>query len=81
MPASAHAIYKCSFDDNVGLSPKQLLRVTRFQRALRIARSEPALSWGRVAHLAGFYDHAHLIHDSNDIAGCTPSEWLHVTRV
>jgi hypothetical protein len=27
-----------------------------------------------VAHLAGFYDHAHLIHDSNDIAGCTPAE-------
>ena len=62
------------FRDHVGLTPKQLLRVTRFQRALRIARAEPALSWGRVAHLAGFYDHAHLIHDSNDIAGCTPTE-------
>ena len=62
------------FRDHVGLTPKQLLRVTRFQRALRIAREEPKLSWGRVAHLAGFYDHAHLIHDSNDIAGCTPSE-------
>lgn len=62
------------FRDHVGLTPKQLLRVTRFQRALRIARAEPALSWGRVAHLAGFYDHAHLIHDSNDIAGCTPSQ-------
>jgi len=62
------------FRDHVGLTPKQLLRVTRFQRALRIARGEPRLSWGRVAHLAGFYDHAHLIHDSNDIAGCTPSE-------
>jgi AraC-like DNA-binding protein len=62
------------FRDHVGLTPKQLLRVTRFQRALRIARAEPTLSWGRVAHLAGFYDHAHLIHDSNDIAGCTPNE-------
>jgi AraC-like DNA-binding protein len=62
------------FRDHVGLTPKQLLRVTRFQRALRIARNEPTLSWGRVAHLAGFYDHAHLIHDSNDIAGCTPGE-------
>jgi AraC-like DNA-binding protein len=62
------------FRNHVGLSPKQLLRVTRFHRALRIARAEPALSWGRVAHLAGFYDHAHLIHDSNDIAGCTPNQ-------
>lgn len=62
------------FRDHVGLTPKQLLRVTRFQRALRIAREEPGLSWGYVAHLAGFYDHAHLIHDSTNIAGCTPSE-------
>jgi len=60
------------FRDQVGLSPKQLLRITRFQRALRLARTRPELSWGRVAQLAGFYDQAHLIHDSNDIAGCTP---------
>jgi AraC-like DNA-binding protein len=62
------------FREHVGLSPKQLLRVTRFQRALRLARAEPRLSWGGVAHAAGFYDHAHLIHDSNEIAGCTPAE-------
>jgi AraC-like DNA-binding protein len=60
------------FRDQVGLSPKQLLRITRFQRALRLARTRPELSWGRVAQLAGFYDQAHLIHDSNEIAGCTP---------
>jgi AraC-like DNA-binding protein len=62
------------FRDQVGLSPKQLLRVTRFQRALRLARMRPTLSWGHIAQLAGFYDQAHLIHDSNDIAGCTPRE-------
>jgi AraC-like DNA-binding protein len=62
------------FRDQVGLSPKQLLRVTRFQRALRLARTRPTLSWGHIAQLAGFYDQAHLIHDSNDIAGCTPRE-------
>ena len=62
------------FRDQVGLTPKQLLRVTRFQRALRLARTKPELSWGHIAHLAGFYDQAHLIHDSNDIAGCTPKE-------
>jgi AraC-like DNA-binding protein len=61
------------FRDHVGLSPKQLLRVTRFQRALRIARTEPQFSWSRVAMLAGFYDQAHLIHDANEIAGCTPA--------
>lgn len=61
------------FRDHVGLSPKQLLRVTRFQRALRMARMEPRLSWTRIAILTGFYDQAHLIHDANEIAGCTPA--------
>jgi methylphosphotriester-DNA--protein-cysteine methyltransferase len=61
------------FREHVGLTPKQLLRVTRFQRALRIARTEPRLSWGRIAHLAGFYDQAHLIRDSKMIAGCPPN--------
>ena len=60
------------FRDHVGLSPKQLLRVTRFQHALRLARTQPELSWSRIAHIAGYYDQAHLIHDSNAIAGCTP---------
>ena len=61
------------FRDHVGLSPKQLLRVTRFQRALRMARTQPGLSWSRIAALTGFYDQAHLIHDANEIAGCTPA--------
>ena len=61
------------FRDHVGLSPKQLLRVTRFQRALRMARIQPRLSWSRIAVLTGFYDQAHLIHDANQIAGCTPA--------
>ena len=61
------------FRDAVGLSPKQLLRIARFQRALGLARLNPALSWSAIAVRAGFYDQAHLIHESNEIAGCTPS--------
>ncbi|HEY9225984.1 MAG TPA: helix-turn-helix domain-containing protein [Gemmatimonadaceae bacterium] len=64
------------FRDGVGLSPKQLLRISRFQRALGLARAQPDLSWSAIAARAGYYDQAHLIHDSNDIAGCTPSALL-----
>jgi len=64
------------FRDQVGLSPKQLLRINRFQRALALARSQSSLSWSAIALCAGYYDHAHLLHDSREIAGMTPSQLL-----
>jgi AraC-like DNA-binding protein len=62
------------FRDEIGLSPKQLHRINRFQHAMALRRAKPRLTWSAVASRAGYYDQAHLIHDSRDIAGCTPSE-------
>ena len=64
------------FRDDVGLSPKQLLRIHRYQRALATYRAEPRLTWGAVATRAGYHDQAHLNHDSRDIAGLTPAELM-----
>jgi AraC-like DNA-binding protein len=64
------------FRERVGLSPKQLLRITRFQRALGVARVHAELSWSAIAARTGYYDQAHLIHESNEIAGCTPAVLL-----
>ena len=61
------------FAERVGMSPKMLMRLTRFQRALRIARERDDLSWGAVAHEAGYYDQPHLNHDCQEITGRTPS--------
>jgi AraC-like DNA-binding protein len=61
------------FAERVGMSPKMLMRVARFQRALRIARERADLSWGAVAVEAGYYDQPHLNHDCREIAGCVPS--------
>jgi hypothetical protein len=64
------------FRDEVGLTPKQLLRINRFQKALGIARTKPDLSWSAIASAAGYFDQAHLIHESRHIAGCTPAALL-----
>ncbi len=61
------------FSDRVGMSPKMLMRLTRFQRALRVARERADLSWSAVAAEAGYYDQPHLNHDCREIAGCAPS--------
>ena len=62
------------FRDDVGLTPKQLQRITRFQRALALGRAHSRLTWSAIASRAGYHDQAHLIHESRAIAGCTPAE-------
>lgn len=61
------------FAERVGMSPKMLMRINRFQRALRIARERDDLSWGAVALEAGYYDQPHLNHDCQEITGRAPS--------
>jgi AraC-like DNA-binding protein len=64
------------FRDDVGLSPKQLHRITRFKRALALGRAHARLTWGTIASRAGYSDQAHFIHESREIAGCTPGDLL-----
>jgi AraC-like DNA-binding protein len=53
----------------VGVTPKEYLRIVRFQRALAAikARSD---TLGRLAHRHGYYDQAHMIADFRALAGC-----------
>jgi AraC-like DNA-binding protein len=53
-----------------------LLRITRFQRALAVARADETLSWSAIAARAGFFDQAHLTHEFKRFAACTPAEYL-----
>jgi AraC-like DNA-binding protein len=65
-----------AFRNEVGMSPKSLMRIARLQRAAGIARSAQGLTLSRIALDAGYYDHAHLSRDCRDIAGVTPTELL-----
>jgi AraC-like DNA-binding protein len=60
------------FREALGTSPKAYARVTRFHRALRMAREEAHGGWASVAAAVGYYDQAHLIADFREIAGVTP---------
>lgn len=64
------------FHETVGVSPKVFFRLTRFHRALRIARGNDAVRWAEIAADAGYYDQAHLIAEFRAIAGVTPRTLL-----
>jgi AraC-like DNA-binding protein len=66
------------FVGHVGLPPKALQDILRFQRLRRqLASSGTApVTLARAAADCGYYDQAHLCHDSARLAGITPSELL-----
>jgi AraC-like DNA-binding protein len=61
---------------HVGLGPKMLLRIARFQRALALARADTSLTLSALAARSGYFDQSHLTHDFRRFAACTPSEFL-----
>jgi AraC-like DNA-binding protein len=64
------------FREEVGLPPKSLARILRFQRAIRLLESDDGARLTRVAHECGYHDQAHFNRDFREFAGSTPSGFL-----
>ena len=65
------------FARNVGLTPKLLCRILRFQHARILAENaRQDADWAGTAIASGYYDQSHLIRDFQDLSGLTPSEYL-----
>lgn len=63
------------FRAEVGLAPKTLDRVLRFERMLRLVEQGGA-PLAALALDGGYFDQAHMIRDFRDFAGCTPRDYL-----
>jgi AraC-like DNA-binding protein len=64
------------FREDVGLPPKTLARILRFQQAIRLLECDDKARLARVAGECGYYDQAHFNRDFRQFAGSTPSEFL-----
>lgn len=62
------------FQENIGLSPKAYLRVSRFVQSLAQLKKYPALSLTAIACESGYYDQAHFIRDYQTYTGHSPGE-------
>ncbi len=65
-----------AFRDQVGLPPKLLARILRFDRVVARLRTQDPERWADVAYDAGYYDQAHFNRDFRELAGITPSAFL-----
>jgi AraC-like DNA-binding protein len=64
------------FRDEVGLPPKAVARMLRFERARELAGTMP---WAELAFECGFSDQSHLIAEFRRITGRTPETFLQDT--
>ena len=68
------------FREVVGVSPKELARTLRFDRAKTRLMFDPDVDLTRLAQDCGYFDQAHFIKDFRAFAGKTPTEFVQQTR-
>jgi AraC-like DNA-binding protein len=64
------------FREQVGMPPKTVARILRFQRAVRILKAGRQVRWTELALDCGYYDQAHMIREFGEFAGRTPTEFM-----
>lgn len=64
------------FARDVGITPKELLDLTRFRRVMRAVDQRGSQGLTELALAYGYYDHAHLTRDFRRFMGVAPSRLL-----
>jgi transcriptional regulator GlxA family with amidase domain len=64
------------FREQLGLTPKALARVIRFDRAVQSLRSSGSSGLAAVAFDCGYFAQAHMNRDFRELAGTTPAALL-----
>jgi AraC-like DNA-binding protein len=70
-----------SFQERIGLSPKEYLRVSRFTHSLQYLKRYPHISLTEVACQSGYYDQSHFIRDYKEYTGYSPSEVINAQDI
>ncbi|MBK9108806.1 MAG: helix-turn-helix transcriptional regulator [Saprospiraceae bacterium] len=63
------------FMEHVGMSPKQYMKIIRFQKAIHFAEEDPLKTWSEIAMQCGYYDLAHFHHEFKLFSGFSPKQY------
>jgi len=61
------------FKEQVGITPKLLARILRFNRAVTLI--DTPMSWSAISYTCGYYDQAHMIRDFKQFTGSAPTQF------
>jgi len=70
-----------AFQHAVGISPKQFVRILRFQQVVKVAQQNVALNWAEIAADTDYYDQSHLIAEFKRLTGMTPTAFTNLQLV
>ncbi len=63
------------FHEEIGLPPKTIARIARFNRARAMAAAGEGEGWADIAAACGYADQAHLVREFTALGGTTPGAW------
>lgn len=63
------------FRRQVGVTPKQYLKLMRFQRVVNAIETEQVCDWSELSLDCGFFDQSHFINDFRSLSGFTPEDY------
>lgn len=64
------------FKRMIGVSPKKLARLYKFQRVLEMIDPSRPVNWSQIAHHCHYYDQAHFNKDFYAFSGINPTQYL-----
>lgn len=64
------------FSKEVGMTPKTLVKIIRFQNVFRILQQKAPSSLTELTYEAGYYDQSHFTRDFKAFSGLTPKEYF-----
>jgi len=64
------------FARDIGISPKQYLKIIRFQFAIFQKQQNPKLDLEELSFLSGYFDQSHFINDFKSLSGLTPRQFF-----
>ncbi len=64
------------FAEEVGLSPKEYIKIVRAKKAIQSLRNRKYDSLTELSYDLGYFDQSHFIHDFKSVAGVAPGKFL-----
>ena len=69
------------FSERIGISPKQYLKIIRFQSAIFQKQQNSSLTMTELSYESGYFDQSHFINDFKLLSGLTPKQYFSENEV
>ena len=76
MSCLSHRQFNRVFIAQTGVSPKQFMRLVRFERSYVMKNRHPDMDWLAIAVQCGYHDHQHLSKDYKEFTGYSPGQFF-----